>query len=75
MLMMKRSLALCTLSIATLGLSPALFAATVEVLAQLGWLDDAQREALAPWRAQDILSIRGVKVGERLPVFRLQTPA
>ena len=57
------------------GNKPALFAATVEVLAQLGWLDDAQREALAPWRAQDIVSIRGVKVGERLPVFRLQTPA
>ena len=55
------------------GSKPALFAATVEVLEQLGWLDDAQRAALAPWRAQDILSIRGDKVGERLPVFRLQT--
>ena len=57
------------------GSKPALFAATVEVLEQLGWLDDAQRAALAPWRAQDIVSIRGDKVGERLPVFRLRTQA
>ena len=53
------------------GSMPALFAATVEVLEQLGWMDDAQRAALAPWRAQDILSGRGVKVGERKAVFRL----
>ncbi len=52
---------------------PALFAATVEVLEQLGWLDDAQREALAPWRAQDIRNARGRLVGQRLPAFRLQT--
>lgn len=57
------------------GNKPALYAATVEVLEQLGWLDDAQRSELAPWRAADILSIRRVKVGERRPVFRLGTGA
>ena len=57
------------------GNKPALFAATVEVLEQLGWMDAAQRELLAPWRAHDILSIRGVKVGERHPVFTLQRSA
>ncbi|MES2976346.1 MAG: asparaginase [Pseudomonadota bacterium] len=53
------------------GNMPALFAATVEVLEQLGWMDDGQRAALAPWRAQDIMSVRGVKVGERKAVFSL----
>ena len=52
----------------------ALFAASVEVLEQLGWLDDAQREELKPWRAQTILNVRGLPVGERLPVFKLQKP-
>ena len=54
------------------GSKPALFAATVEVLDQLGWLDDAQREELAPWRATQILSVKGVQVGERRPMFKLQ---
>ena len=52
---------------------PALFAASVEVLEQLGWLDDAQREALRPWRAQPLLNARGLLVGERRPVLQLQT--
>lgn len=56
------------------GDKPALFAATVEVLDQLGWLDDAQRETLAPWRAAALLNLRGLEVGTRSPVFRLQTP-
>ena len=56
------------------GNKPALFAASVEVMEQLGWLDDAQREALKPWRAQPILNARGLLVGERIPVFKLQTP-
>lgn len=51
---------------------PALFAATVEVLDQLGWLDDAQRAELAPWRAREIVNARGMVVGERRPAFRLQ---
>ena len=50
---------------------PALFAACVEALDQLGWLDDAQREALEPWRARAIINARGLQVGERRPVFRL----
>jgi L-asparaginase II len=56
------------------GNKPALFAATVEVLEQLGWLDDAQRAALQPWRAASIINARGLLVGERLPVFKLGTP-
>ncbi len=50
---------------------PALFAATVEVLDQLGWLDDAQRVQLEPWRARAIVNARGLPVGERRPVFSL----
>jgi L-asparaginase II len=53
---------------------PALFAASVEVMEQLGWLDDVQREALRPWRAQPIINARGLLVGERRPAFTLQTP-
>ena len=50
----------------------ALFAATVEALDQLGWMNDAQREALRPWRHAVIASIKGAPVGERRPAFRLQ---
>jgi L-asparaginase II len=50
----------------------ALYAATIEVLEQLGWLDDAQREALEPWRARKIINARGLMVGERKAVFTLQ---
>lgn len=53
------------------GNKPALYAATVEVLEQLGWLDDEQGKALRPWRGEDILNIRGNKVGSRRPAFRL----
>ena len=53
---------------------PALFAASVEVMEQLGWLDDTQRAALQPWRAQPIVNARGLLVGERRPAFTLQTP-
>jgi L-asparaginase II len=56
------------------GNKPALFAASVEVLDQLGWLDDAQRTALKPWRATEIRNARGLLVGERRPVFKLETP-
>jgi L-asparaginase II len=55
------------------GNKVALFAATVAVLDQLGWLDDAQREALRPWRAETISSVRGAPVGERKPAFRLRS--
>jgi L-asparaginase II len=53
----------------------ALFAATIEALDQLGWLDDTQRQALQPWRQASITSIKGVPVGERKAVFRLALPA
>jgi len=52
---------------------PALFAATVEVLEQLGWLDDEQRAALEPWRARQIVNAKGLQVGERKPAFKLQS--
>jgi L-asparaginase II len=52
---------------------PALFAASVEVLDQLGWLDAAQRSLLAPWRASTLLNAKGTQVGARTPLFKLQT--
>jgi L-asparaginase II len=54
------------------GNKAALFAATLEALDQLGWLDDAQRQELAPWRAQVLLNVAGVPVGERRSTFKLQ---
>lgn len=56
------------------GNKAALFATTVEVLDQLGWLDDTQRKQLEPWRARLLRNACGIKVGERLPLFRLQIP-
>jgi L-asparaginase II len=54
------------------GNKAAAGAAAVEVMEQLGWLDDVQRESLRPWRAEAIASVRGARVGTRKPVFRLQ---
>ena len=51
-----------------------LFAASVAVLDQLGWLDDAQRSQLQPWRATPLRNARGLEVGERQPVFQLRRP-
>ena len=56
------------------GNKPALYAASVEVMDQLGWLDAGQRSALQPWRAQPIVNARGILVGERIPTFKLQKP-
>lgn len=53
------------------GARPPLYAATIEVLEQLGWLDGAQRAELEPWRQRSITNARGVTVGERKPVFQL----
>ena len=50
---------------------PALHAASVEVLEQLGWMDDTQRELLRPWRAQTITNTNGLTVGRRSAVFKL----
>ena len=47
-------------------------AAAVEVMDQLGWLDARQREALAPRRSARIANAKGLQVGERKPVFRLE---
>jgi L-asparaginase II len=55
------------------GSKPALFAATVEVLDQLGWLDAKQREQLEPMRAASIVNVSGVEVGQRSTPFRLVT--
>lgn len=49
----------------------ALYAATVQAMEQLGWLDEAQRQALQPWRKEVIASAKGVPVGERRAVLRL----
>ena len=57
------------------GNKTAQFAATVEVLDQLGWLDDAQRTALAPWRAATLHNVKGTEVGARRPVFQLERVA
>ena len=54
------------------GNKQALFAATIEVLDQLGWMDDAQRTGLEAWRGREIRSIRGDVVGERKPAFKLR---
>jgi L-asparaginase II len=54
------------------GNKVALFAATIEALDQLGWLDAQQREELAPWRAEPIQNIKGAQVGKRRPVFQIQ---
>jgi L-asparaginase II len=56
------------------GNKNALYAATVAALDQLGWLNDAQRKALAPWRFAQIINARGVQVGERQAVFQLARP-
>jgi L-asparaginase II len=55
------------------GSKPALFAASVAVMEQLGWLDDAQRQALKPWQADSILSVKGQVVGSRRAVFQLES--
>ena len=54
------------------GNKVALFAATVAVLDQLGWLDARQKDELRPWRAEAIANTRGTQVGERKPAFRLR---
>jgi L-asparaginase II len=54
------------------GNKAALFAATACALDQLGWLDEAQRQELAPWRAQALLNVAGMPVGERRCVFQLR---
>ena len=56
------------------GNKPALYAATVEALSQLGWLNAAQRATLEPWRNREIRNARQMLVGERSAIFQLSTP-
>ena len=53
------------------GNMPALYAAAVVTLEQLGWLDDAQREILKPWGEQLLRNARGNPVGEIRAAFKL----
>jgi L-asparaginase II len=53
------------------GNKNALYAASVAALDQLGWLNEAQRTALTPWRFATLTNARGVVVGERKAVFNL----
>ena len=55
------------------GHMPALYAAAVEAMDQLGWLDAAQRELLKPWAQQNLLNARGRQTGEVRPTFKLVT--
>ncbi len=55
------------------GHMPALYAAAVETMDQLGWLDAQQRELLAPWAHQVLLNARGKQVGEIRSAFKLKT--
>jgi L-asparaginase II len=55
------------------GNKAALFAASIEALDQLGWLDVQQREALKHWRNAELKNIKGSHVGERRSVFKIQT--
>lgn len=54
------------------GNKPALYAATIAVLEQLGWMDAVQAAELDSWRGADILSARGLTVGTRKACFTLQ---
>ena len=49
--------------------------AAVEVMDQLGWLDATQQEALALRRNAVIRNAKGLVVGGRRSVFRLQRAA
>jgi L-asparaginase II len=55
------------------GHMPALYAAAVETMEQLGWLDAQQREQLKPWARQTLLNARAKPVGEIRPIFKLQS--
>ena len=54
------------------GHMPALYAAAVVALEQLGWLDDAQREILKPWGEQTLRNARGNPVGQIRAGFTLK---
>ncbi len=47
-------------------------AATIEVMAQLGWMNEGQASELEVWRSAKIDTIAGKTVGQRRAVFGLQ---
>jgi L-asparaginase II len=53
------------------GQMPALYAAAVVAMDQLGWLDAQQRKALSAWAPQPTLNARGVQTGEVRAMFVL----
>ncbi len=53
------------------GNMPALYAAAVVAMDQLGWLDALQRGALSAWAPQPLRNARGVQTGEIRAVFQL----
>ncbi|MBS7806735.1 asparaginase [Variovorax sp. PCZ-1] len=53
------------------GNMPALYAAAVIAMDQVGWLDAQQREALKAWAPQPLLNVRGIQTGEIRAVFTL----
>jgi L-asparaginase II len=53
------------------GNMPALYAAAVMAMDQLGWLDAQQREALQAWAPQPLRNARGIQTGEIRAVFTL----
>ena len=57
------------------GHMPALYAAAVETMEQLGWLDAQQRTLLDPWRHQTLRNARGIVVGNVQPCFQLERVA
>ena len=57
------------------GNKPALFAATLAAMDQLGWMTDSQKEALAPWAAKHITNAKGLVVGQRRSAFSLSGAA
>jgi L-asparaginase II len=53
------------------GSMPALYAAAVVAMDQIGWLDAQQREALQAWAPQPLRNARGLQTGEVRAVFTL----
>ncbi len=53
------------------GNMPALYAAALVAMDQLGWLDALQRGALSAWAPQPLRNARGVQTGEIRAVFQL----
>ena len=53
------------------GNMPALYAAAVVAMDQIGWLDAQQREALKAWAPQPLRNARGIQTGEVRAVFAL----